>query len=230
MVVEDDDSIRLVLRVALEDVGYCVTEAVNAEVAGDLLRDTSPDLLLVDLRLPGLSGVEFIRRIRRSSTVPIIIVTAQCGADDIATGLEAGADDYITKPFVMRELVARVDALIRRAVRRGSSGTLACGPVQLHPDSLTVLCDGSVVPVSGLEFRVLSELMGARGRVLSRGYLLRVAWGYSSAGDGRVVDALIDRLRSRMEDDPDHPRMLLKVSGFGYRMTPPDDVQARSAG
>lgn len=225
MVVEDDDAIRLVLRVALEDVGYRITEAASAEEAIALLDAASPDLLLIDLRLPGLKGVDLIRSIRRTRTVPIVIVTAQGGAEDVVAGLASGADDYITKPFVIRELVARVDALMRRDTSGSRpSSDLTCGPVRLRPNSTNVVIAGRVVPVSALEFRVLAELIGARGRVLSRDHLLRAVWGYSSAGDGRVVDSLIDRLRRRMEEDPRQPKVLVTVSGFGYRITPPGNT------
>ncbi|MBK9739485.1 MAG: response regulator transcription factor [Actinobacteria bacterium] len=225
MVVEDDDAIRLVLRTNLEDEGYRVIESVTAEQALLLMIDERADVVLVDLRLPGIQGLDLIRSLRGTSQVPIIIVTAQTDSHDVVAGLEAGADDYVTKPFVAKELMARIRTLLRRvsptvdasAVPEGS-GALVCGPIELDPDTAEVLRYGEPVPVSRIEFYVLAELIGARGKVLSRDHLLRTVWGYGNAGDGRVVDNLVYRLRSKIEDDPANPELLMTVRGFGYRM------------
>lgn len=219
MVVEDDDPIRLVLRTNLEDEGYRVVEAATAERALLLMIDEKVDVVLVDLRLPGIQGMDLIRSLRGTSQVPIIIVTAQADSHDVVAGLEAGADDYVTKPFVAKELMARIRTLLRRAhTTEQPVSTLVCGPIELHPDTAEVHRYGVPVPVSRIEFLVLAELIGARGRVLSRDYLLRSVWGYANAGDGRVVDNLIYRLRSKVEDDPANPELLTTVRGFGYRM------------
>ena len=220
MVVEDDDAIRLVLRTNLEDEGYRVLEAVTAEQGLVLMMDEKVDVVLVDLRLPGIHGLDLVRSLRATSQVPIIIVTAQTDSHDVVAGLEAGADDYVTKPFVAKELMARIRTQIRRSAPAEEEGTqvLACGPMELNPDSAEVLRDGQPIPVSRIEFYVLAELIGARGRVLSRDYLLRKVWGYGNAGDGRVVDNLVYRLRSKIEDDPANPELLTTVRGFGYRM------------
>ncbi len=219
MVVEDDDAIRLVLRTNLEDEGYRVVEAVTAEQALVEMIDERVDVVLVDLRLPGIQGLDLIRSLRGTSQVPIIIVTAQTDSHDVVAGLEAGADDYVTKPFVSKELMARIRTLLRRVNPAGQEPqALVCGPIELRADAAEVLRNGESVPVSRIEFFVLAELIAARGKVLSRDYLLRKVWGYGNAGDGRVVDNLIYRLRNKIEDDPANPELLTTVRGFGYRM------------
>jgi DNA-binding response OmpR family regulator len=219
MVVEDDDAIRLVLRTNLEDEGYRVVEAETAEQALVHMIDEKVDVVLVDLRLPGIQGLDLIRSLRATSQVPIIIVTAQTDSHDVVAGLEAGADDYVTKPFVSKELMARIRTLLRRAtVPEDEPQQLVCGPIELRPDTAEVLRNGEPIPVSRIEFYVLAELIGARGKVLSRDHLLRKVWGYGNAGDGRVVDNLVYRLRSKIEDDPAAPELLMTVRGFGYRM------------
>lgn len=219
MVVEDDDAIRLVLRTNLEDEGYHVIEAPTAEQALVEVIDERIDVVLVDLRLPGIQGLDLIRSLRATSQVPIIIVTAQTDSHDVVAGLEAGADDYVTKPFVSKELMARIRTQLRRSVGVDAPRTLRCGPIELRPDTAEVLRDGRPVPVSRIEFYVLAELIEARGKVLSRDHLLRRVWGYSNAGDGRIVDNLVYRLRSKIEADPANPELLITVRGFGYRMT-----------
>ncbi len=226
LVVEDDEAIRLVLRTNLEDEGYNVLEAGTAEQGLVLMMDERVDVVLVDLRLPGIQGLDLVRSLRATSQVPIIIVTAQTDSHDVVAGLEAGADDYVTKPFVAKELMARIRTQLRRAnpgeeeeeETEPQPQALVCGPIELRPDSAEVLRNGDPIPVSRIEFYVLAELIGARGRVLSRDYLLRKVWGYGNAGDGRVVDNLIYRLRSKVEEDPANPVLLTTVRGFGYRM------------
>ncbi len=219
MLVEDDAAIRMVLRVALEDEGYEVLEAETGEEALLLAMDEAADVILVDLRLPGIHGLDVVRTIRGASRVPIIIVTAQVDSDDIVEGLRAGADDYVTKPFVTSELLARVGAQIRRSEPADDAdGALSCGPLVLSADVGALYINGSAVPLTRTEFKVLHELMSARERVLSRDYLLKHVWGYQHAGDGRIVDNLVYRLRSKIEDDPASPTYLVTVRGFGYRL------------
>lgn len=231
MVVEDDEAIRLVLSEHLREEGYGVIEAGSAEQGLVLARDHDPDVVLVDLRLPGLHGLDLVRSLRATSEVPIIIVTANADSHDVVAGLEAGADDYVTKPFVSKELMARIRTQLRRVgvpapssdVSDGGdspSGQLVCGPIVIDLDTAQVRRAGEVLSVSRIEFYVLVELISAGGKVLSRDYLLRKVWGYGNAGDGRVVDNLIYRLRSKVERDPGHPEHLLTVRGFGYRMIP----------
>jgi DNA-binding response OmpR family regulator len=228
MIVEDDDAIRMVLRTNLEDEGYRVLEAVTAEQGLVIVLDEAPDVVLVDLRLPGIHGLDLVRSLRATSQVPIIIVTAQTDSHDVVAGLEAGADDYVTKPFVAKELMARIRTQLRRATPNDddddgledneSAERLVCGPIELRTGTAEVLRLGEPVPVSRIEFYVLAELIGAKGKVLSRDHLLRKVWGYGNAGDGRVVDNLIYRLRNKIEQDPANPELLLTVRGFGYRM------------
>lgn len=219
MVVEDDPEIRMVISIALEDEGFRVLEAESGERALLLAQDEDPDVVLVDLRLPGIHGFDVVRSLRATSRVPIIVVTAQADSEDVVTGLEAGADDYVTKPFVTKELVARVRAQIRRAGEEPSDdGLLECGEVKLHPDTAEASVAGRMIPLSPTEYKLLAELIGARERVVSRDDLLRNVWGYRNPGDGRVVDNLVYRLRAKMEPDPAEPVHLLTVRGFGYRL------------
>ncbi|MHB1166066.1 MAG: response regulator [Candidatus Nanopelagicales bacterium] len=220
MMVEDDEAIRLVLRANLEDEGYRTVEAETAEEALVMLVDEQPDVILVDMRLPGIQGLDLIRSIRGTSKVPILVVSAQGDSHDVVAGLEAGADDYVTKPFVTKELMARIRTQLRRVapVEEEEPAGLSCGPVEMRLGTYEVLKRGADIPLSRIEFYVLYELIAARGRVLSRDQLLRKVWGYGNAGDGRIVDNLVYRLRSKLEDDPANPRLIVTVRGFGYRM------------
>lgn len=219
LIVEDDDAIRLVLRTNLEDESYRVLEAASAEKALEIMVDESPDALLVDLRLPGLQGIELVRALRLRSQVPIIVVSAQTDSHDVVAGLEAGADDYVTKPFVSKELMARLRTVFRRISQpEEQDHELVCGPIVLRSQTAEVIVSGESKPVSRIECDVLAELISAGGKVLSRDYLLRNVWGYGNAGDGRVVDNLIYRLRVKLEKIPGSPQHLLTVRGFGYRL------------
>lgn len=221
MLVEDDEAIRLALRANLEDEGYRTVEAETAEDALLILVDEQPDVILVDMRLPGIQGLDLIRSIRGTSQVPILVVSAQSDSHDIVAGLEAGADDYVTKPFVTKELMARIRTQLRRVApveEEELPAALVCGPVEVRLDTYEVLKNDEDVSLSRIEFYVLYELIAARGRVLSRDQLLRKVWGYGNAGDGRIVDNLVYRLRTKLEDDPANPRLIVTVRGFGYRM------------
>jgi DNA-binding response OmpR family regulator len=219
LIVEDDAEIRLVLRANLENEGYRVHEAETAEQALVIMIDEEVDFVLVDLRLPGIQGMDLIRSLRATSQVPIIIVSAQTDSSDVIAGLEAGADDYVTKPFIAKELAAR----IRTIIRRSASGAeppqhLVCGAVEVWPEVAEVRLNGEPIQLSRIEFNVLVELVAAEGKILSRDYLLRTVWGYYLPGDARIVDNLIYRLRSKIEPDPANPTLLTTVRGFGYRM------------
>ncbi len=219
MIIEDDEGIRLVLRTALEDEGYEVLECETGEQALTLAQDEAADVVLVDLRLPGIHGLDVVRSLRATSRVPIIVVTAQVDSHDVVAGLEAGADDYVTKPFVTKELLARVRTQIRRTSDPdATSSVLSCGPFELRPDTAEVLVSGSPVSLSRTEFKLLEELINSSERVVSRDDLLRRVWGYRNPGDGRVVDNLVYRLRSKIEEDPAQPLHLITVRGFGYRL------------
>jgi DNA-binding response OmpR family regulator len=218
LLVEDDAAIRMVLRVALEDAGYEVLEAETGEQALLMALDEAADVLLVDLRLPGIHGLDVVRTIRGASRVPIIILTAQSESHDVVAGLEAGADDYVTKPFVTTELLARVAAQLRRSTAVEPEAAIECGPLVLSPELGVRHVNGSPVPLSRTEFKVMQELMLARERLLSRDYLLKHVWGYQHAGDGRIVDNLVYRLRAKIEVDPADPVHLVTVRGFGNRL------------
>ncbi len=221
LIVEDDERIRQSLRLALEEEQYRVTEVGSAEEALEAFGRRPAQLVLIDLMLPGLDGFDLCRELRRSSDVPIIIVTARSDSHDVVAGLEAGADDYVTKPFVPKELSARVRALLRR-VRVGEMGgqALHFGELEIQPDAGIVRRSGEDVSLTKTEFRLLSELAASPGRLLSREILLDRVWGYGYFGDGRLVDVHVRRLRQKIEDDPAHPRHLVTVRGLGYKLQP----------
>jgi DNA-binding response OmpR family regulator len=218
--IEDDDHIRLALRLALEDEGYIVEEAGDGRTGLAAFDREEPDLVIVDLRLPDIQGFDVCRTIRAKSIVPIMIVTAQTDTYDLVAGLEAGADDYVTKPVVPKELAARIRALLRRAQLHESSPTKATqfGDLELRREQGTALKRGEEVPLTKTEFLLLCEFADHAGMVLSRDQLLERVWGYDYLGDSRLVDAHIRRLRVKIEDHPDEPKLIVTVRGIGYRL------------
>jgi DNA-binding response OmpR family regulator len=219
LVVEDDERIRLSMRLALEDEGYVVDDVASGEDALARFAEGPAELVLVDLMLPGIDGFETCRALRRHSTVPVIMVTARSDTHDVVAGLEAGADDYVTKPFVAKELAARIRALLRRS-RPTDDGpaVLSFGDVDLEPEAGVVRRDGAEIHCTRTEFRLLCELASNPGKVLSREQLLERVWGYDYFGDGRLVDVHIRRLRTKVENDPANPRFILTVRGMGYKL------------
>ena len=219
--IEDDDQIRLALRMALEDEGYRVREASDGATGLAAFAEREADLVLLDLRLPDMSGFDVCRALRAASIVPIIIITAQTDTYDLVAGLEAGADDYITKPVVPKELAARIRALLRRVHLQGSSAVPRAtrfGDVELRREQGIVLKGGHEVSLTKTEFRLLCEFADHAGAVLSRDQLLERVWGYEYLGDSRLVDAHVRRLRVKVEDQPDDPRLIVTVRGWlGYR-------------
>jgi DNA-binding response OmpR family regulator len=221
LLVDDDERIRTSLRLALEDEGYEVADAASAEDALACFAEQPSDVVLLDLMLPGTDGFECCRQIRRISTVPIIMVTARTDTHDVVAGLEAGADDYVTKPFVAKELAARIRALLRRArLGEGEPEVMRFGQVEVAPEEGSVRRAGQEIHCTRTEFRLLCELAANPGKVLSREALLDRVWGYDYFGDGRLVDVHIRRLRTKVEADPTNPRHIITVRGMGYKLAP----------
>ena len=221
LIVEDDPVVRMLLGMLLHDEGVTVTEAASGPDAVELCGRSSFDLVLLDLRLPGMNGFEVCRRIRRSSDVPVIMVTAQDDSHDVVAGLECGADDYITKPFVDRELIARVRAqLRRRPAPTGTSPTILLRDIELRPSEGVVLKANEPIALTRTEFRLLVQLAETPNRVWTRDQLLEQVWGYTYIGDGRLVDSHIHRLRAKVDPDGAAPGLIQTVRGFGYKLVP----------
>ena len=219
LAVEDDERIRTAVKMALEDEGWTVEEADNGEDALDSFNRHPTDVVLIDIMLPGIDGFEVCRSIRRQSDVPIVMVTARADTHDVVAGLEAGADDYLTKPFAPKELSARIRALLRRARTTDPAiARLKFGDLEIVPDEGMVLRDGAEVHLTKTEFRLLVELASSPGRVFSREVLLERVWGYGYFGDGRLVDVHVRRLRTKIEADPANPRHVVTVRGLGYKL------------
>ena len=218
--IEDDDQIRLAIRMALEDEGYEVEEAEDGRSGLAAFERDEPDLVLLDLRLPDIQGFDVCRTMRAKSIVPIIIVTAQTDTYDLVAGLEAGADDYVTKPVVTKELAARMRALLRRVQLHEVTAPRPTqfGELELRREQGVVLKRGEEVPLTKTEFLLLCEFADHAGMVLSRDQLLERVWGYDYLGDSRLVDAHIRRLRVKIEDQPDEPKLIVTVRGIGYRL------------
>ena len=218
--IEDDDQIRLALKLALEDEGYQVREAPDGGTGLAAFEEREADLVLLDLRLPDMSGFDVCRSLRARSIVPIIMITAQTDTYDLVAGLEAGADDYITKPVIPKELAARIRALLRRVQLQETSAPRVSrfGDLELLRDQGLVRKAGKELSLTKTEFRLLCEFADHPGAVLSRDQLLERVWGYEYLGDSRLVDAHVRRLRVKVEDQPDDPRHIVTVRGLGYRL------------
>jgi len=222
LTVEDDERIRQAVRLALEDEGWNVDEADTGETALDRFRERAADVVLIDIMLPGMDGFEVCRSIRRASDVPIIMVTARNDTHDVVAGLEAGADDYLTKPFAPKELSARIRALLRR-VRSSDGGSMeriAVGDLEISPEEGVVFKAGEELHLTKTEFKLLVELASQPGKVFSREVLLERVWGYDYFGDGRLVDVHVRRLRTKVESDPASPRYVVTSRGLGYKLQP----------
>ncbi len=221
LVVDDEPHIRTVLRGYLEADGFAVSEAADGEAALRQVRQDAPDLMLLDVMLPGIDGLEVLRQVRTFSDVYVILVTARTEEVDKLVGLGVGADDYVTKPFSPREVAARVKAVLRRgrASRDTGPGVLRFEGLTIDPDAREVRVDGTPVALSALEFDVLAALAGSPGRVFSRRQLLERVWGYDFFGDERVVDVHIRSLRARLHDDAANARLIGTVRGVGYKFT-----------
>ena len=221
LTVEDDERIRTALRLALEDEGWDVDEVASGEEALVAFGRVPADVVLVDIMLPGIDGFDICRAIRKSSDVPIVMITARSDTHDVVAGLEAGADDYLTKPFAPKELSARIRALLRRARASDVGGDqLVFNDLEILPDEGIVRVSGTEAHLTKTEFRLLVELASNPGRIFSREVLLERVWGLGYFGDGRLVDVHVRRLRTKIEPDPANPRHVVTVRGLGYKLQP----------
>ena len=227
LVLEDDDGLRASLRLVLEAEGYEVVEAGTAEAALEVVAGPGVDLMLVDLMLGGMDGFSFIRRVRPQTEAPIVVISARDGVEDIVAALEAGADDYVTKPFLVDEVKARLKALLRRPAMANSDPRRpedvivldrADGPLVFDRGAAILTRAGKEIHLTNTEFRLLSVLSEHAGLVLGRSTLLEHVWDDGFFGDERIVDVHVRRLRKKLETDPSAPSTLVTVRGLGYRL------------
>jgi len=227
LVVEDDANLLEVVRHNLVREGYMVVTARDGEAAIEVARTSKPDLVLLDIMLPRLDGLEVCRILRKEMSVPILMLTARGDEIDKVVGLEMGADDYVTKPFSLRELLARVRAMLRRGemmreetarTARADQAVIRAGNLEINDERHVVTRDGAAIALSPKEYDLLVFLAQNLRRAYSRDYLLERVWGYEYSGDTRTVDVHVRWLRQKIEEDPGHPVMLLTVRGVGYKL------------
>ncbi|MEI7753055.1 MAG: response regulator transcription factor [Actinomycetota bacterium] len=229
LIVEDEESFVEALTVGLNREGFRVEVALDGATALARFHEVKPDLVLLDLMLPRISGIDVCREIRKTSTVPIIMVTAKSAEIDMVVGLEVGADDYITKPYRMRELVARLRALLRRASMESgavpavaaNSRSLVVGDVSIDSDEHIVTVGGEPVSLPLKEFELLHVLLSNAGRVLPREMLIDRVWGMDYVGDTKTLDVHIKRIRGKIEPDPSKPERIVTIRGLGYKYERP---------
>jgi len=223
LVIEDEESFRDALQFMLGREGFEVTLAPDGDAGMKAFDATHPDLVLLDLMLPEVSGTEVCKYIRSKSKTPVIMLTAKDTEIDKVVGLELGADDYVTKPFSTRELLARIRAVLRRGseVEDTDFGALEAGPIRMDVERHAVSVEGSSISMPLKEFELLELLMRNSGRVLTRGQLMDRVWGSNYVGDGKTLDVHIKRIRSKIEPDPANPVYLTTVRGLGYRFDAP---------
>ncbi|MEV5413374.1 response regulator transcription factor [Thermopolyspora sp. NPDC052614] len=225
LVVEDEESFSDALSYMLRKEGFEVAVAATGPEALEAFDRNGADLVLLDLMLPGLPGTEVCRTLRQRSKVPVIMLTAKDSEIDKVVGLELGADDYVTKPFSSRELVARMRAVLRRQgdTEEAESAVLTVGPVRMDVDRHTVAVRGQNVQLPLKEFELLEVLLRNAGRVLTRGQLIDRVWGADYVGDTKTLDVHVKRLRAKVESDPANPRCILTVRGLGYKFDPVEE-------
>ncbi len=224
LVVDDDAALAEMLTIVLEGEGLVTEVCPSGDQVLDRFTEFKPDIVLLDLMLPGLDGMSVCRQIRERSGVPIVMLTAKAETTDVVQGLEAGADDYITKPFKSSELVARIRARLRRTDRLAEP--LVFGDIVLDPAAHTVTRAGQQLDLTPLEFDLLACLLGTPEQVFSREVLLERVWGYHHPGDTKLVNVHMTRLRSKIEDDADDPRVIRTVRGIGYQAVMPGERSA----
>ena len=233
LIVEDNESFVDALSVGLRREGFDVAVAFDGREALDVFDAVAPDVVLLDLMLPRLSGVDVCREIRTRSSVPVLMVTARDSELDAVVGLEVGADDYVTKPFGMRELVARIRAVLRRngggALGLDGGGALDLAGVRLDVDRHEFSVDGVVAPLPRKQFELLEVLMGQAGRVVTRENLISLVWGGDYFGDTKTLDVHVKRLRSKLDGDPTKPSRITTIRGVGYRFELPASGAARAS-
>lgn len=215
LVVDDDDALREMVGLVLSQSGYSPVFAADGVSAVETFREQNPDLVLLDIMLPGQSGIEVCRSIRAFSGVPIVMLTAKGDTDDVVAGLEAGADDYVVKPHNGAELVARIRARLRPIADDPS--VVQVGPLTLDPKTFEVKRGSAVLSLTPLEFKLLHTLASKPQQVFSREMLLEQVWGYQYKADTRLVNVHVQRLRSKVEEDPENPKIVMTVRGHGYR-------------
>jgi len=220
LVVDDEAGIRELVGTYLRNDGFDVDEATDGEDALELFRRHRPDLVVLDLRLPGIDGFDVLREIRRTSAVCVIMLTARSEETDKLVGLELGADDYITKPFSPREVVARVRAVLRRRrdAEPETADAMCFAGLSIDVDRHEVRVDETIIELTSLEFELLAAMAGAPGRVFTRRQLIERVWGWDFYGDERVVDVHVRNLRKALGDPVEHPRFVGTVRGVGYKL------------
>lgn len=232
LVVDDEKPISDIVKFNLEKEGFEVVTAFDGEEALEKVEEENPDLIVLDLMLPKMDGLEVCREVRKTRDIPIIMVTAKDQEIDKVLGLELGADDYVTKPFSNRELVARVKANVRRQASIQSnesaqeeSNDIEVGDLIVHPDAYIVSKRGESIELTHREFELLHYLARHIGQVMTREHLLETVWGYDYFGDVRTVDVTVRRLREKIEDNPSHPMFLVTRRGVGYYLRSPEQQE-----
>lgn len=216
LVVDDDNALREMVGIVLSSSGFDPHYSPDGDSAIGKYQEVKPDLVLLDVMLPGKSGIEVCRELRAISGVPIIMLTAKSDTSDVVLGLEAGADDYVVKPFEPNELQARIKARLR-PISSGSTGPISIGPLTLDVSGHEVQKDGKTISLTPLEFNLLLTLAQKPKQVFTREMLLETVWGYHYKADTRLVNVHVQRLRSKIEDDPDNPTIVVTVRGIGYK-------------